>query len=197
MNLPASVSSVDPLDEALTARMAAVEKGMHPDVVYRAIQAGRLPASRSGHILLVRRRDLAVWSPAGHLTRAPRRATVPTRPTPDDPVAEEEARRHQIKKNKPLIELLRQWREEGDEEEQRMASEAHQLMLAEKHRPVPWTDGLLSETERKERARRVVRMLDDWMADESGHDEEYWPKLRAVIEQDRLSARPRFDGNDG
>jgi excisionase family DNA binding protein len=40
---------------------------------------------------------------------------------------------------------------------------------------------------------RAIQLLDEWMADESGHDEEYWPKLKAVLEQDHLSSRPLFE----
>jgi hypothetical protein len=45
----------------------------------------------------------------------------------------------------------------------------------------------------RERAERLIRLLDEWMADESGHDEEMWPKLKAVLEQDRISSRPLFN----
>ena len=44
----------------------------------------------------------------------------------------------------------------------------------------------------RERAEKVIQLLDEWMADESGHDEEMWPKLKAVLEQDRISSRPLF-----
>lgn len=46
--------------------------------------------------------------------------------------------------------------------------------------------------EQRERARKLKRVLREWMADESGHDEEMWPKLKAVLEEDRLSSRPLF-----
>ena len=44
----------------------------------------------------------------------------------------------------------------------------------------------------RERARKLKRLLAEWMADESGHDEEMWPKLKAVLEEDRLSSRKLF-----
>jgi hypothetical protein len=47
--------------------------------------------------------------------------------------------------------------------------------------------------DQRERAERFIRLLDEWMADESGHDEENWPKLKQVVEQDRLSFRKLFD----
>ncbi len=46
--------------------------------------------------------------------------------------------------------------------------------------------------EQRERARKLKRLLAEWMADESGHDEEMWPKLKAVLEEDRLSSRKLF-----
>jgi len=45
--------------------------------------------------------------------------------------AEEEARRVQREKNQAAIELLRSWREEGDEEEQRQAFENLKRTLEE------------------------------------------------------------------
>lgn len=46
--------------------------------------------------------------------------------------------------------------------------------------------------EQRERAQKLKRVLREWMADESGHDEEMWPKLKAVLEEDRLSSRKLF-----
>jgi excisionase family DNA binding protein len=50
-----------------------------------------------------------------------------------------------------------------------------------------------AEPQRVERVRRLLSVLDAWIADESSDDEEAWPKLKAVLEQDRLSSRPLFD----
>jgi excisionase family DNA binding protein len=47
--------------------------------------------------------------------------------------------------------------------------------------------------DRDARAQRVIRLLDEWMADESGHDEAVWPQLKQVLEQDRVSSRRLFD----
>ena len=44
-----------------------------------------------------------------------------------------------------------------------------------------------------ERTERLLHYLDEWLADESGYDEETWPKLKAALEQDRLSSRSLFD----
>jgi excisionase family DNA binding protein len=66
------------------------------------------------------------------------------------------------------------------------------------HRPVGRPNGSRTAPREtplteQERAERAIQLLDEWMADESGHDEEYWPKLKAVLEQDHLSSRPLFD----
>jgi hypothetical protein len=39
----------------------------------------------------------------------------------------------------------------------------------------------------------ALRMLQEWMADESGYDEETWPELRAALDRNRPSgARKLF-----
>lgn len=40
----------------------------------------------------------------------------------------------------------------------------------------------------------AVRLLKEWLRDESGYDEETWPKLKEAIEANRLSYRSRFRG---
>ena len=42
-------------------------------------------------------------------------------------------------------------------------------------------------------AEMAIRLLDEWMADESGYDEETWPRLKAALDRDRLSSRRLFD----
>lgn len=48
------------------------------------------------------------------------------------------------------------------------------------------------EGERQQRAERAIQLLDQWMADESGYDEQTWPELQAALEQHRLSSRGLF-----
>jgi hypothetical protein len=43
------------------------------------------------------------------------------------------------------------------------------------------------------KARKLIKLLDSWLADESGHDERAWPRLKKAIEENRLSPRKRFD----
>src|SRR5262249_52575288 len=49
------------------------------------------------------------------------------------------------------------------------------------------------EAERGQRRERLLRLLDEWMADESGYDERAWPIAKKVIEDHRLSYRRRFN----
>ena len=121
----------NPVDEVITARVAAEEKGVHPVSIYRAIKEGRLKGSRSGNTILIRRRDLAAWAPVGHRPRTGGTSTRPALLPVDPSITEEEDRRVQREKNEALIELLRSWSEDGDEEEQRRAFEALKQTLDE------------------------------------------------------------------
>lgn len=38
----------------------------------------------------------------------------------------------------------------------------------------------------------LVRLIEGWLADESGYDEETWPELMAALDRDRLSSRTLF-----
>lgn len=49
------------------------------------------------------------------------------------------------------------------------------------------------QNEPSERKQRLLQQLDEWLADDSGYDEETWPKLKTALEQDRLSSRSLFD----
>lgn len=39
----------------------------------------------------------------------------------------------------------------------------------------------------------VIALLDRWLQDESGYDEETWPELKEALDRDRLSERKLFD----
>ena len=43
---------------------------------------------------------------------------------------------------------------------------------------------------RKNEAAR--RLLQEWLADDSGYDEDVWPKVKRLIEENRLSPRKPF-----
>jgi hypothetical protein len=49
------------------------------------------------------------------------------------------------------------------------------------------------QNELPERKQWLLHQLDEWLADDSGSDEETWPELKDALEQDRLSSRSLFD----
>lgn len=49
-------------------------------------------------------------------------------------------------------------------------------------------------TAQRPRDKDAVHLLKTWLQDESGYDEETWPKLKNAIEAHRLSHRRRFHG---
>jgi hypothetical protein len=38
----------------------------------------------------------------------------------------------------------------------------------------------------------ALKLLEEWLQDESGYDEETWPELKEALERDRLSERKLF-----
>ncbi len=38
----------------------------------------------------------------------------------------------------------------------------------------------------------AIKLLDTWLADESGYDERVWPIIKEMIEENRMSNRRRF-----
>ena len=46
-----------------------------------------------------------------------------------------------------------------------------------------------AQRQKNEAARRL---LQEWLADDSGYDEEVWSKVKQLIEENRLSPRKRF-----
>ena len=56
-----------------------------------------------------------------------------------------------------------------------------------------WRKTVLTEKEiqcQKNEAAR--RLLQEWLADDSGYDEDVWPEVKQLIEENRLSPRKRF-----
>jgi len=41
--------------------------------------------------------------------------------------------------------------------------------------------------------REAIELIDQWLADESGYDEQSWPRLKADMDRDRLASRRLFD----
>lgn len=73
---------------------------------------------------------------------------------------------------------------------ERVLAQARQLPLAEQARLTTILD--------RERALRLVELLDEWAADESGYEDEAWPELQAALDDERrlLGMRSLFDGPD-
>jgi hypothetical protein len=51
--------------------------------------------------------------------------------------------------------------------------------------------------DRQARNQAVIRLLREWMADDSGYDQKVWPSLKEAIERYRLSYRKRFGDQAG
>lgn len=48
------------------------------------------------------------------------------------------------------------------------------------------------QTPGENRAEAAISLIQEWLADESGYDEETWPELKRALERDRLSSRKLF-----
>lgn len=59
------------------------------------------------------------------------------------------------------------------------------------HPPIPQESHISYSS--SEQAAEVARLLNEWLTDESGYDEETWPKLKDALEEDHFSARSLFD----
>jgi hypothetical protein len=47
-------------------------------------------------------------------------------------------------------------------------------------------------TRQRAKNQAAIRLLNQWLADESGYDETAWPIAKRAIDTHRLSDRPRF-----
>ena len=47
----------------------------------------------------------------------------------------------------------------------------------------------------QERIDKLIQLLDEWMADDSGYDEDTWPELKEALDKERdlVSAERLFD----
>ncbi len=57
----------------------------------------------------------------------------------------------------------------------------------------PTTNSFSEQNDPDEQTERLFHHLAEWLTDESGYDEETWPKVKAALEEDRLSSRSLFD----
>jgi hypothetical protein len=60
----------------------------------------------------------------------------------------------------------------------------------EEHRESPEFPGATLQRVRNQSA---INLLNEWLADESGYDEQVWPAARKAIAENALSPRKRFD----
>lgn len=47
--------------------------------------------------------------------------------------------------------------------------------------------------ERMQKDLACIQLVNEWLADESGYDEEAWPKLKQLLEENRSSDRSLFN----
>jgi hypothetical protein len=64
-------------------------------------------------------------------------------------------------------------------------------MIKKLGKPASISDPLRPRKQNK--AEAVLALLDEWLDDESGYDEQTWPELKDALDRDRLSARKLFD----
>ena len=55
---------------------------------------------------------------------------------------------------------------------------------------MPMDDGAMAQRRKNQAA---MRLLEEWLADESGYDEVVWPRVKKAIQENRPSYRSRFD----
>jgi len=58
--------------------------------------------------------------------------------------------------------------------------------------PISSVEFVDEESARSGKGHRAVRLLESWLEDESGYDEETWPELKERLDEDRPSSRPLF-----
>jgi hypothetical protein len=61
--------------------------------------------------------------------------------------------------------------------------------VPQRQQEAPTATEVAAQRHKNEAARRL---LHEWLADDSGYDEEVWPKVKQLIEENRLSPRKRF-----
>lgn len=52
---------------------------------------------------------------------------------------------------------------------------------------------VLGASFQRARNQSAINLLNEWLADESGYDEQVWPAARKAIAENALSSRKRFD----
>ena len=55
------------------------------------------------------------------------------------------------------------------------------------------SSGYLSSAPQRARNQSAISLLHEWLADESGYDEQAWPTAKRAIAENAISSRKRFD----
>ena len=63
------------------------------------------------------------------------------------------------------------------------------LAVPQRKQAAPAAAEVAAQRQKNEAARRL---LQEWLADDSGYDEAVWSKVKHLIEENRLSPRKRF-----
>jgi hypothetical protein len=61
--------------------------------------------------------------------------------------------------------------------------------VPQRKQEAPTAAEVAAQRQKNEAARRL---LQEWLADDSGYDEEVWSEVKQLIEENRLSPRKRF-----
>ena len=64
-------------------------------------------------------------------------------------------------------------------------------MIRKREKSSRWVEP--SRPRDKAKPEAVVKLLNKWLQDESGYDEETWPELKEALDRDRLSERKLFN----
>ena len=68
------------------------------------------------------------------------------------------------------------------------------VVLLEPSASLPEGAEVRVELVQPESGAKAIELIDGWLADDSGYDEQSWPELKTGLERNRLSARSLFDG---
>jgi uncharacterized lipoprotein len=66
------------------------------------------------------------------------------------------------------------------------------ILLQTEHDSVTVTPQKQNEQAQRDKNEAARRLLQEWLADETGYDEEVWPQVKQLLEDNRLSMRSRF-----
>jgi hypothetical protein len=71
-----------------------------------------------------------------------------------------------------------------------LSEERYTLSTRERPAQIPL---VIDSEEQRIRNEALIQLIREWLADESGYDEETWPIVKQLIEENRMSYRRRFE----